>query len=151
MYRLSCCKIPKESSKASLRYGFGHNVPWKNYRPKDPDFPLENIKGMEPGMLPPYQDVLNQKMKRCNFVSYMWKHAHLKDPMKDIQARDHGYKEENEIISIKCYVGSQLPSNIAGTIAAENIENTHDDNESFDEEVDSCDYSSEEEEEEVHM
>ena len=124
----------------------------KNYRPKDPDYPLENIKGIEPSMLPPCQDVLNQKMKRCNFVSYMWKHAHLKDPMKDIQAKDHGYQEENGTISIKWYVGSHMPSNLAGTIEVDNIENTHDDDdESFDEEVDSYDYSSEEEEEEVHM
>ena len=107
---------------------------------------------MDPGMLPPCQDVLNQKMKKCYFVSYMWKHAHLKDPMKDIQAKDHGYQEENGTISIKWYVGSHMPSNLAGTIEVDNIENTHDDDdESFDEEVDSYDYSSEEEEEEVHM
>ena len=30
IYRLSCCKISKESYRKSLRYGFGHNVPWEN-------------------------------------------------------------------------------------------------------------------------
>ena len=36
-------------------------------------------------------------MKRCNFVAYIWKHAHFKDPLKNMQPTDNDYKEVNDI------------------------------------------------------
>ena len=50
----------------------------QKYRPADPEFPVEKIKDIDASMLPPCKDVLDQKLSRCNYVAYLWKHAHLK-------------------------------------------------------------------------
>ena len=48
-------------------------------------------------MLPPCKDVLIQKLARCNYVAYLWKHAHLRDPLINMQPTDHGWKEDNGV------------------------------------------------------
>ena len=51
----------------------------QKHKPTQPNSPLEEIKGINAGMLPPCKDVL--KLARCNYVAYLWKHAHLGDPL----------------------------------------------------------------------
>ncbi|KAG1648372.1 hypothetical protein GQR58_029891 [Nymphon striatum] len=65
----------------------------QKYKPTNHDSPLEQIKGIYAGILPPCKDVLVQKLARCNYVAYLWKHENLRDPLENIQPTDHGWKE----------------------------------------------------------
>ena len=94
----------------------------QKYKPNDKEFPLEKIKGMDAGMLPPCKDVLLQKMKRCNFVAYIWKHAHLKDPLENIQPTDHGYREVNGIFIPIWFTGTQIPTILSETMESKDVE-----------------------------
>jgi hypothetical protein len=45
----------------------------------------------------PCKTVLVQKLARCKYVAYFWKHASLRDPVENIQPTDHGWKEVNRV------------------------------------------------------
>ena len=99
----------------------------QKYKPTDQDSPLERIKGIDAGMLPPCKDVLTQKMRRCNYVAYLWKHAHLKDPLENIQPTDHGWKEVNGVFLPLWFTGSQMPTVLSETIGPEDITDVEED------------------------
>ncbi|KAG1693768.1 Peripheral-type benzodiazepine receptor-associated protein 1 [Nymphon striatum] len=93
----------------------------QKYKPTNHDSPLEQIKGIDAGMLPPCKDVLVQKLARCNYVAYLWKHANLRDPLENIQPTDYGWKEVNGIFLPVWFTGSQMPTILAETIAPEDV------------------------------
>ena len=74
--------------------------------------PLDDIKGLDSGMLPPCQDVLYQKIMRCNYVAYMWKHATEKDPLQNIDPAAH---EDGTYLPI-WFSGQQLPQDLSDTM-----------------------------------
>ena len=43
-------------------------------------------------MLLPRKDVLMHNLARCNYVAHLWKHAHLRDPLTNMQPTHHGWK-----------------------------------------------------------
>ena len=61
-------------------------------------------------MLPPCKDVLMQKLARCNYVANLWKHAHLRDPLANMQPTDHGWKEDNGVFLPLWFTGSHIPT-----------------------------------------
>ena len=67
----------------------------QKYKPSQPNSPLEKIKGIDAGMLPPCEDALMQKLELCNYAAYLWKHTHLGDPLVSMEPTNHGWKEEN--------------------------------------------------------
>jgi len=93
----------------------------QKYKPTDPDSPLEKIKGLDAGMLPPCKNVLMQKLARCNYVAYLWKHAHLRDPLENIQPTDHGWKEVNGDFVPLWFTGSQMPTILSKTMEPEDV------------------------------
>ena len=99
----------------------------QKYKPANPDSPFERIKGIDASMLPPCKDVLIQNMARCNYVAYLWKHAHLRDPQDKIQPTDHGWKEVNGIFLPVWFTGSQIPTILSETIEPDEDENEGDD------------------------
>ncbi|KAG1684708.1 hypothetical protein GQR58_009314 [Nymphon striatum] len=104
----------------------------QKYKPTNHDSPLEQIKGIDAGMLPPCKDVLVQKLARCNYVAYLWKHANLRDPQENIQPTDHGWKEVNGIFLPVWFTGSQMPTILAETIAPEDVADGDEDGEDND-------------------
>ena len=56
------------------------------------------------------------------FVAYIWKHAHLKDPLENMQPTDHGYKEVNGIFLPIWFTGSQIPTILSEIMESKNIE-----------------------------
>ena len=124
----------------------------ENYKPNDPNFPLEKIKGMDPGMLPPCKDVLLQKLKRCNFVTYFWKHANLKNPLGNIHPAENGYRDDKDIFKMIWYTGSQIPSILFDTMESKDIINVDEPNDIEDNEIitdfDYDGYSSDEDDDE---
>ena len=93
----------------------------QKYKPTDPDSPLDNIKGIDSGMLPPCSNVLMQKIARCNYVAYLWKHANLRDPLENIQPTDHGWKEVDGVYVPVWFTGSQIPAVLSETMEQEDV------------------------------
>ena len=93
----------------------------QKYKPTDPDMPLEKIKGLDASMLPPCKNVLVQKLARCNYVAYLWKHAHLRDPLEDIQPTDHGWKKVNGVFVPLWFTCSQMPTVFSETMEPEDV------------------------------
>jgi len=49
-------------------------------------------------------------------VAYLWKHAHIRDPLATMQPTDHGLKEENRVFLPLWFAGSQMPTMISETM-----------------------------------
>jgi hypothetical protein len=73
---------PKLSTLGAARYALFR----QKYAPTKQSDPLSKLKGAESSTLPPSQSVLLQKVKRTNYVSMIWKNAHLQDPLSESTA-----------------------------------------------------------------
>ncbi|CAM1325024.1 Uncharacterised protein g8847 [Pycnogonum litorale] len=83
-------------------------------------------------MLPPCKNVLMQKLARCNYVAYLWKHAHLRDPLENIQPTDHLWKEVNGDFVPLWFTGSQMPTMLSKTIEPEDVTDEDEDDDDDD-------------------
>jgi hypothetical protein len=99
----------------------------QKYKPTDPDSPLENIKSLDAGMLPPCKNVLMQKIARCNYVAYLWKHADMRDPLENMQPTDHGWKEVDGVYLPLWFTGSQMPAVLSETMEPEDVTDAEED------------------------
>jgi len=89
----------------------------KSYAPRYEDNPIEKIKSTDPCCLPPCKDVLQQKIKRANYVAHLWKNARNSNPIQ-FQAHDHGWKlVDTNKLEIVWFEGSQSPSNLCTELA----------------------------------
>jgi hypothetical protein len=68
------------------------------YQPSDPGKPLQKIKGLDASILPPCADVLHQKLLRTNYVSFIWKHAHLQDADGNEDPINHGWQRNGNAL-----------------------------------------------------
>ncbi|CAM1299778.1 Uncharacterised protein r2_g969 [Pycnogonum litorale] len=74
-----------------------------------------------------------QKLARCNYVAYLWKHAHLRDPLENIQPTDHGWKEVNGDFVRLWFTGSQMPTMRSKTMEPEDVtDGDEDDDDNYD-------------------
>ena len=91
-------------------------------------------------MLPPCKDVLLQKLVRCNYVAFLWKHAGEKDPLKNMKPTDHGWKDSNGFYVPVWFTGRQMPNLLSATMDPTDIFNEEgeedDDEDNNDEEED---------------
>jgi len=110
----------------------------QKYKPNDPESPLEKIKGLDAGMLPPCKNVPLQKLARCNYVAYLWKHAHLRDPLQNIQPTDHGWKEVNGAFVPIWFTGSQTPNVLSETMEPEDVTDRDEDEDDDDDDDNDC-------------
>ena len=81
--------------------------------------PLDKIKGIDAGMLPPNKYAIVQTLARCNYVAYLWKHAHLKHPLYNTQPTDQGWKEVSGVYLPLWFSGSQMTTLLSATIEQE--------------------------------
>jgi hypothetical protein len=112
----------------------------QRYKPSHPDSPLEKIKSLDAGMLPPCKDVMLQKFARSNYVAYLWKHAERKDPLDHMDPTDHGWKEVDGLFAPVWFTGPQMPSTLSKTMIPEDIADL-DESDDDDEDDDSGNYS----------
>ena len=97
---------------------------------------LQIIKGIDAGMLPPCKDVPVQKLARCNYLAYLWKHAHLRDPLANMQPTDHGWKEDNRVFLPLWFTGSYVPTVLSETMDPTDVSDGKDDDADNDEDND---------------
>jgi len=108
----------------------------QKYKPNDQESPLEKIKGLDAGMLPPCKNVLLQTLARCNYVAYLWKHARVRDPLQNIQPTDHGWKEVNGAFVQIWFTGSQMPNVLSETMEPEDVTDRDEDEDDDDDDDD---------------
>ena len=63
----------------------------QHYSPKNQEKPLEKLKGLNSSTLPPCKSVLINKALCCNYVAYIWRHAHFANPYVT-PPEHHGWK-----------------------------------------------------------
>ena len=91
--------------------------------------------------MPPCQIVLLNKIRRANFVSYLWKRARL-HVSSLLKAEAHGWQVKDSFYTINWYDGQQLPQYLADILD----DDSHDEEES-NEEYDSSGDSDDQDEE----
>ena len=79
---------------------------------------MDNIKSCDAFIIALCKDVLEQKFLRCNYVAYMWKHAHIQDPLPDTSPTMHGWQESEGLYIPVLFKGSQVPLNLSETITS---------------------------------
>ena len=107
----------------------------QKYAPMRKNQPLGKIKGINQSSMPPCQAVLLNKIRRANFISYLWKRARLPVPCV-LKPEDHGWQVKDSSYIIKWYDGPQLPQYLADILYDES-----DDEEESDVEYESSDDS----------
>ena len=115
--KFTCCiySMPKLSSVNDVRMA----VFERKYAPsKTASQPLDKIKGTNPSDMPPCLSSIVNKVKRANFIAYMWKNASVSNP-SDLDPIDHGWLLKDNQYVINWYDGEQLPQSIANIICNE--------------------------------
>ena len=83
----------------------------KLYAPSNSDQPLDKVKSSDPCCLPPCKAVLMQKLKRTNYVAFIWRNARLAQPVS-FGPGDHGWEvHANNHVEPIWFEGSQSPVN----------------------------------------
>ncbi len=98
---------PQMESVSNLRYATFQ----QHYIPKKQDKQLDGIKGMNPNNIPPCRSVFINKAVRCNYVAYVWKHAHLTNPFA-ASSEDHGWVLKGNKYNINWFDCDRLPEGI---------------------------------------
>ena len=68
------------------------------------------------------QSCFASKNETMQFCGLYWKHAHLKDPLENIQPTDHGYREVNGIFILIWFTVSQIPTILSETMESKDVE-----------------------------
>jgi len=74
----------------------------KLYAPTKPDQPLEKIKSSHPCCLSPCKTVLEQKLRRTNYVARIWRNARLAQPV-EFGPDGHGWRVVNSMTSCSLF------------------------------------------------
>lgn len=87
-------------------------------------------------MLLPCQNVLKQKIARCNYVTYMRKYGHLINPQDNSHPTDHSCKKVDGLYVPHWFSGSQMSTVLSETLEPEDIEEDKKDSEETDDRSD---------------
>ena len=60
-----------------------------------------------------------QKIARCNYVAYLWKHADMRDPLENMQPTDHDWEEVDGVYLPIWFTGRQMPAVLSKTLEPE--------------------------------
>lgn len=59
---------------------------------------LDDIKHLDAAMLPPCKTVLDLKVKRCEYITKIWKHAGQCNPIGNLKPEDYGWVVSEAIL-----------------------------------------------------
>ncbi|KAL2091652.1 hypothetical protein ACEWY4_013915 [Coilia grayii] len=80
--------------------------------------PLSKIKGVNPSDMPPCHSSLVNKVRRANYIAYLWKNAPARNP-SDLDPNEHGWFLKDNQYVIHWYDGEQLPQSITNILSKE--------------------------------
>ena len=89
---------------------------WMYICPQKANF--KSIKGINPTSLPPCSDVLSNKIKHTNLVTWVWKHACRQDP-STLQTDQNGWVLRNNMYVIDWFTGEQLPPSLCDLLVSD--------------------------------
>ena len=87
----------------------------QKYAPKQPNQPLDKIKGINPSSMPPCKHVLYNKFRKTNYITHMWKHATDSNPCT-LDAEGHGWSLVQGKYIINWFDCNQLPESFMNII-----------------------------------
>ena len=99
------------------------------YAPTNRDQPFDKIKKVEASSLPPCFSTLLEKIRRSNYVAYMWKRANLSDPRLP-DPEESGWVKKDSKYQLNWYTGNQLPSNLQANLEENGLQQENDDSSS---------------------
>ena len=67
-------------------------------------------------MLPPCRKVLQQKIARSNYVSYIWKHVNVANPAEGLDPLKSAWKLHDGKYAIHWYDSDPMPENVSANI-----------------------------------
>ena len=85
------------------------------YAPKKLNYPLEKIKGVNSNSMPLCSSTVLNKIRRANYVAYIWKNADLPRPCTTSTA-GHGWDIINGQCTIKWFDCDQVPGDVCKII-----------------------------------
>jgi hypothetical protein len=68
----------------------------------------------------PCKDVLVQKLTGCKYVAYLWKHAHLRDTLQNIQPQIMGGKRLTDHSGLLAFIYAMLAETMEPQDVTEN-------------------------------
>lgn len=74
--------------------------------------PFDKIKNTDPSILPPCQNVLINKIKRCNFVCKIWNNTSDPNPLREMKPEDHGWELKEDKYCPKWNPVYHLPTSL---------------------------------------
>lgn len=85
----------------------------KLYAPKTQEDPLGKIKSSDPCCLPPCRAVLDEKLKRTNYVAFIWKNARKAQP-GEFGPVGHGWRvNADSRLEMVWFEGPQMPESLS--------------------------------------
>ncbi len=85
----------------------------KKYSHVNAAMPLERVKKVDGSCLPPCSNAMKEKIKRSNYVAYIWKRANQMSPMpNDISPEDAGWQSLDTGYDIHWYTCNQMPTTL---------------------------------------
>lgn len=76
------------------------------YAPTNTADPLDKLRGADSSVLPPSRPVLVEKVRRTNYVAYMWKKA-TDQYLPDLNPTDHGWEMREGRLTLQWFKGSK--------------------------------------------
>ena len=108
-----------------------YNVFQKKFGPKKGKKLLASLKGVDASSIPPCENVINQKIHRCNFIAMIWHAACNNIVPKEPKL---GWEIENNSYQHVWFTGPQMPDSVAPDGSEDNED---DDDEDFSTHLDS--------------
>jgi hypothetical protein len=73
----------------------------------------DQVKKINCASLPPCEKSLKQHLRRVNYVSILWRHAHLSNPCGNIHPLNYGWKETDAGYVPHWFEGNALPTSFS--------------------------------------
>ena len=115
----------------------------QKYAPKSMLEPLKKLKAVDSTQLPPSYPVLQEKVKRTNYVTTVWINAHLPNPARGLDPTQCGWTLKDGIMDIVWFEGQQMPTILemnASQIKESSPEDDNDYMDPYDSESDESEY-----------
>ena len=94
----------------------------QHYAPKKKSEPLDRIQGINPSSMPPCQAVLENKIKRADYVATLWKQANQAKPASEMAPEQCGWEKTPDGFKVKWFNCEQLPREMAAILQQESTE-----------------------------
>ena len=105
---------PKTNSTSAVRFAIFRD----KYAPTNAASPLDKLPDADSSALPPSHPVLVEKVRRSNYVSYLWKKT-TDEYLLDLNPTDYGWEMKEGHLALQWFKGAQIPDDILQALYTE--------------------------------